>query len=761
MFIKFSEEAKKVLNMAKKEMQELKHPYVGTEHLFLAILKDEKRECVKKLNTYNVNYKDFKDELIRLIGTGTKSSDFFLYTPLLKNIIEIASLDSNEKNQEYVEVENLLVALFDECEGIAIRVLVSMKIDVDKIYESLKDNIVVKERKNKLLIENYGEILNDKVINNMIDPVVGRNEEVERLIEILSRRTKNNPLLLGEAGVGKTAIVEELARQIVENKVPLTLKSKKIISVSMSSLIAGTKYRGEFEERLTKILTELEENKEIILFIDEVHTMVGAGGAEGAIDASNILKPALARGKIKVIGATTIDEYKEFIEKDRALDRRFQIVNIKEPDLITVKKILLKLKTIYENFHHVIVEENVLDEIIKLSNKFVFNRKMPDKAIDILDEVCSKVSVSNTESNRINSIYDELLFIRNLKNSAIINNNFTDAAVYKKREMELETKINNKEIYNNCNNFKKVTIKDVATIVELKSKVPVFEINNINISNFRNKFIDKVIGQGEAIDKLYQFTKKLYLGYRKGNKPYSLLFLGPTGVGKTLLAKEYARSYFGNNNLIRLDMSEYKESHSISKLIGSPPGYIGYNDNKNIFEQVKENPFSVILLDEIDKADSSVIDLFLQILDEGKAKNSRGQEIEFKNTVIIMTSNVSANIKCLGFDKQKKLVKNDELKNNFDVAFLNRISSIVQFNSLKDEDITKIISRKLEDEKKRYLSKNIKIKIKNKVIDSIKEKSNYEEYGARQIDKIIEEYIDTYVVDSLIEGKDEIVISSI
>ena len=393
MFKKFNEEAKKVLVNMKKEMVNLRHPYIGSEHLFLSLLKYGNSEDVEKLEKYGLTYKNFKAELINVVGLGKESNDFYLYTPLLRSILENASIASSEKGKDLVDCNDLLLAILDEGEGIAIRIIIGMNVNVDSLYEEFYTSTPKSNKKSKLLIDSYGLNLNEKALNNELDPVIGRDKEIKRVVEILSRRTKNNPLLIGEAGVGKTAIVEELSRLIINNKIP-TLKNKKIISVSMASLVAGTKYRGEFEERIGKIVKELEKNEDIIVFIDEIHTLVGAGGAEGAIDASNILKPALARGKIRVIGATTTEEYKQFIEKDKALDRRFQTLEIKEPDIEVVKDILKKLTPIYEGYHRVKVSDNIISSIVELSNKYIYDRKMPDKAIDILDEVCSKASIT-------------------------------------------------------------------------------------------------------------------------------------------------------------------------------------------------------------------------------------------------------------------------------------------------------------------------------------------------------------------------------
>ncbi len=763
MFSKFDEEAKKVLINMKKEMVNLRHPYIGSEHLFLSLLKYGNKKDIEKLEKHGITYKNFKTELINIVGLGKESNDFFLYTPLLRNILENATMSSSDKNKEYVDCNDILLAIFDEGEGIAIRILLGMNVSIDALYNDFYINNNQKVKTTKLTIDSYGINLNEKCKNDEIDPVVGRDKELKRLIEILSRRTKNNPILIGEAGVGKTAIVEELARLIVTNKVP-SLKNKKIISVSMSNLVAGTKYRGEFEERIGKIIKELEKDNNIIVFIDEIHTLVGAGGAEGAIDASNILKPALARGKIKVIGATTTEEYKQFIEKDKALERRFQTIEILEPNLDIVKDILNKLTPIYEGYHKVKVSDSIISSIVELSNKYIYDRKMPDKAIDILDEVCSKVSITKDSKNKqLEELSSKLEQIKKDKKDSIINNDFNNAFNLKQQEKEIETKINRLELKNlNAESLKIVTIKDVREVIESKSKIPVFEDNkNSELKSFKEKLSNIIIGQDDAINKIYNITKKIRYGYKKDCIPYSFLFVGSTGVGKTLLAKEYAKNYYGKENLIRLDMSEYQESHSISKIIGSPPGYIGYNDTKNIFEEVRDKPYSIILLDEIEKANHNIVDLFLQILDEGKARDSRGNTIRFDNTIIIMTSNLGSEAKDLGFNSNKEKNINEEIKNFFGIQFLNRINNIIYFNKIDEETINKIITKKIKKLRDNYKAKNIKFSISNNILKEIKTLCEYEKYGARKVDKVISDYLENIIIDKIISGNNDIKISTL
>ena len=760
MFSKFDEQAKKVLVNMQKEMAMLKHPYIGSEHLFLSLLKLGEKDDIKLLNKTGITYDIFKNELIKIVGTGSKENDYYLYTPLLRNIIEVAELISNDKKKKLIDSHDLLLALFEEGEGIAIRILLGMGIDVDTLYDEFDEKFIPNQKNNKkLMIDSFGIDLNKKAKKGEIDPVVGREKEIKRVLEILSRRTKNNPLLIGEAGVGKTAIVEELARILTSNNTYGPLSKKRIISVSTASLVAGTKYRGEFEERINKIITELEEENDVILFVDEIHTLVGAGGAEGAIDASNILKPALARGKIKIIGATTTEEYKEYIEKDKALSRRFQTVTIKEPDTKTVLQILTKLRPIYEKYHKVKISDEILQEIVTLSNRYIHDRMMPDKAIDVLDEVCSRTFISNCKkTNKLEDIYIELNKIKDLKNDSIIKNDFTNALEFRKKELLLEDKKNKYEMNKQPNNYHNVNIKDVIKVVESRSKIPVLLDDKNMWLKVKNKINKTVLGQQEAVDTLCDIIKKYNYDYDK-TKPLSFLFVGPSGVGKTLLVKEYAKNYYKKDSLIRLDMSEYKENHSVSKLIGSPPGYVGYDDNKNVFEQIKDNPHSLILLDEIEKASPDVINLFLQILDEGIAKNSKGEEINFTNTTIIMTSNIGCEKKQLGFNNNKN--KNTDINKILGISFVNRINKIIFFNQMDEETILKIIRNKINNLRKKYKDKNINLTISKNIEQEIKDLCEYETYGARKIDKVIYNSLENIIIDNIYNGNKDIKISSI
>ena len=744
MFGKFSEEAQRVLVDAQKEMSELKHPYIGSEHLLLAILKNN-QDLVNKFKKYKITYKSFKEELINLVGIGDNTPDLLLYSTTLKTILENVIIESRETGDE-ISVNELLLSLLNEGEGKAIRILLSLGVDINKLYSDISEKRKIKQKKSKkLIVEELGVDLTKRAKNNELDPVIGRDIELNRVIEILSRRTKNNPLLIGEAGVGKTAIAEELARRIVSGNVPMPLKNKRIISVDMACTVAGTKYRGEFEERIKKMVKELEDNDDVIIFIDEIHTLVGAGGAEGAIDASNILKPALARGKLKLIGATTISEYKKFIEKDNALDRRFQKVFVEEPDKSNLKNILMNLKSIYEAYHGVKIEEKLIDKIIELSDRYIYDRCEPDKSIDILDEVCTKVSLKEAkEEKEITKLSDCLTKIQKEKNNAIINQNYDKAYSLKEDEEELQSKINKLKLdYMRKEKVKKVKLKDIVEVVSSKTKIPINEISKdyiTSINEIEKTLKENIIGQDEAINKLIDISKKIKLGIKDKNKSYSVLFCGSTGTGKTYLSKLFAENLVGKNNVIKLDMSEYSESISINKIIGSPAGYVGYDDNKNILEEIRNKPYSVLILDEIEKAHKSVLNFFLNILDEGNCKDSSGKTVRFDNVLIIMTSNAYVSKSLMGFNKN---TTNNSLEDFFSKEFINRIDEIVPFNKFTEEDINKIIIKEANKCYKKYNSENI---ISLDMINRIIKESNYEEYGVRKLCKAVRKEIENQIV---------------
>ena len=762
MFSSFDEESRKVMILASEEMKKLKHPFIGSEHLLLGILR-QKNEISERLKDFDLTYDKLFSEIVNVIGYGKECSKWKLYTPLLKRVIENAMIDSKENNNGEVSVYHLFTSILEEGEGVAIRILLGMNIDIDQLYQEFSFRLInTKKRKSnkKLLIEEMGVDLTKKAFDNELDPVIGRDNEIKRVLEILSRRTKNNPILIGEAGVGKTAIVEELARMISSNEAPLFLKNKRIISLDMATCVAGTKYRGEFEERISKILKELEECDDIILFIDEIHTLVGAGGAEGAIDASNIFKPALARNKLRCIGATTVDEYKKYIEKDSALERRFQKVIVEVPSNENMKLILENLRPIYEKFHHVSISDQVLNNILDFSNKYIYDRNQPDASIDILDEVCAKARLKeNKICNMYNDLKGKYKKVLENKNKCIKENNYKEASLYKDEENKIMEKINEIELNLYKENKVEVTLDDLAHVISSKTKIPIYEVLNDkkSISIIEGNLKKKIHGQNNALKQIINIAKKIKLGYKE-NKCYSFMFTGSTGVGKTSLAKIFGESLYGKGKVIKLDMSEYSDSSSISKLIGSNPGYVGYDEN-NILEEVRQNPHSILILDEIDKASHSVIDLFYQILDEGKIKNSKGKEIRFDNTIIIMTSNVGYNDIHVGFNHENNIL-NNKLNEYFGTPFINRIDNIIYFDKLKEKDILNIIQNKLNDLKIKYKNKNIDININKDILQEILKLSNYNEYGARRIDKIIHDKIEGYIIDNILSKNNNINIDS-
>lgn len=763
MFGNFTEEARQILINAKSEMKELRHPYVGSEHLLLAILKEE-NAIAKKLKDYHLDYETFKNELLDIVGVGREESHWFLYTPLLKRVMENAIIDSKENNNGTVTVEHLFASLLEEGEGVAIRILLGMNVDIDELYSEFAYKLTTNakhKKSKKMLLEELGTDLTNEALKGNLDPVIGRDEEIKRVLEILSRRTKNNPLLIGEAGVGKTAIVEELSRKIASGEVPPSLKNKRIISLDMATMVAGTKYRGEFEERMRKVLKEIEDSDDIILFIDEIHTLVGAGGAEGAIDASNIFKPALSRGKLRLIGATTTEEYKKFIEADGALDRRFQSISIDIPNIKVVKSILLKLKGIYEQYHLVKISESMIDLIITYSEKYIHNRNQPDKAIDVLDEVCAKVSLKESkELKRYHELNKELQMIIKEKNEAIVENEFKKASKWKEKENELMNTLNELELeLLHQTKAKVVTKEDIAEVIHIKTKVPVYELlkeNKKAIIQLEKHIREKIIGQEEAVLRLIQIAKRLKLGFKEEDKGTSLLFVGPTGVGKTELSKLFGEELVGKDNVIRLDMSEYAESHSVSKLLGAPPGYVGYDNHKNILEEIRNKPYSVLILDEIERAHPSILNLFFQILEEGKIKDAKGMTVYFGNVTILMTSNIGFEEIHVGFKTPKEEFVTSKLKEHFSLPFINRIDETIIFNRLQKKEIVKLTQTKLEHLKKRYKQKGYQITFEEELVDKIVEKSEFEEYGARRLDKIIKENVEAMIIEQALENNEQI-----
>ena len=686
MYNNYNLETSRIFKDAEKIMMSLNHGYVGTEHLFLSMLKNSE-EIRNLLEKYQIEYDGFLEELLLVVNSENYKKVACIYTPLLKKVIKNAEMHA--KNS-FVTPFMLLESLLEEGEGIAIRILISMGVDIDKLYDEIK----MKDKKSnqKLEIYNIGKDMSKDLSE---DVIVGREKEIDLITETLLRKNKNNPLLIGDAGVGKSAIVEELARRIKNGNVPNSLKNKKIISIEMSSLVAGTKYRGEFEEKLNKIIKEVENNPEIILFIDEIHTLSNAGGAEGAINASDILKPYLARGKIKVIGATTTNEYNKFIAKDKALSRRFDLIKINEPSVDETIYILSKIKPSFEHHYNIKITEENIRQIVDLTNKYILDRFNPDKSIDLLDSVCAMKEVKSPKEKNIISLKNKLSNIIKTKEKMVKSNNFEEALNYRKQEIELNEKIEKEK-----NMANRITNNDIKEVMLRKSNIPNIKNNWKDLNTYLK---DKIIGQEEAINEIIDSLKS-----KESDLPVSILLTGSTGVGKTKTVKEIAA--YLKMPLVRLDLSEYNEPVSINRLIGSSAGYVGYDD-ENIFDKIRMYPNSIVLLDELEKAHPSVINLFLQVLDEGFITNAKGEKIDFKNTYIFMTSNAEVNSK-IGFMKGKS-----NYQNSFSKEFLGRITCTVNYKNITKEMVKKYLFKKgIKD-------------------DSILEEFDYENQGFRGIDK--------------------------
>lgn len=688
MYNNYNLETSRIFKDAEKIMMSLNHGYVGTEHLFLSMLKNSE-EIRNLLEKYQIEYDDFLEELLLVVNSENYKKVACIYTPLLKKVIKNAEMHA--KNS-FVTPFMLLESLLEEGEGIAIRILISMGLDIDKLYDEIKQKD--KKSNQKLEIYNIGKEMSKDLSDNF---VVGREKEIDLITETLLRKNKNNPLLIGDAGVGKSAIVEELARRIKNGNVPNSLKNKKIISIEMSSLVAGTKYRGEFEEKLNKIIKEVENNPEIILFIDEIHTLSNAGGAEGAINASDILKPYLARGKIKVIGATTTNEYNKFIAKDKALSRRFDLIKINEPSVDETIYILSKIKPSFEHHYNIKITEENIRQIVDLTNKYILDRFNPDKSIDLLDSVCAMKEVKSPKEKNIISLKNKLSNIIKTKEKMVKRNNFEEALNYRKQEIELNEKIEKEK-----NMANRITNNDIKEVMLRKSNIPNIKNNWKDLNTYLK---DKIIGQEEVINEIIDSLKS-----KESDLPVSILLTGSTGVGKTKTVKEIAA--YLKMPLVRLDLSEYNEPVSINRLIGSSAGYVGYDD-ENVFDKIRMYPNSIVLLDELEKANSNVINLFLQVLDEGFITNAKGEKIDFKNTYIFMTSNAEINNK-IGFMKGKS-----NYQNSFSKEFLGRITCTVNYKNVTEDMVKKYLFKKgIKDH-------------------SILEEFDYENQGFRGLDKYI------------------------
>lgn len=787
MVYKFTKCGEKVLSISNELAIDLGHSYIGTEHILYGLVCEENGVAGKALIKQNLTPEDILDEIEDLIG-GKVKEDFSVlgFTPRTKKILENSYMEAKRLGTNYIGTEHILIGLLKETECIANRILEALDIKIDKIYSDMADilndyendskNKKEKEDKNRnntQSLNQFGNDLTKQAKEGKLDPVIGRNGETDRIIEVLSRRTKNNPCLIGEPGVGKTAVIEGLAQKIVNNNVPENLKNKKVITLDIPSLVAGAKYRGDFEERVKKCLAEAKKTKDIILFIDEIHTIVGAGAAEGAIDAANILKPLLARGEIRVIGATTLKEYRKYIEKDQALERRFQPIYVEEPSIENTIVILNGIKGKYEDHHKVKITDDAIKAAVKLSNRYINDRFLPDKAIDLIDEASSKVKLKSfVEPAELKKMENELDLVMSQKENAIVSQDYEKAANLRDRERELLEELEDEnDKWNEIKNKKVITIdkSDIEIIISKWTGIPVYKISeseNEKLKNLENNLQKKVIGQNDAIKSIAKAIRRSRVGLKDPNRPIgSFLFLGPTGVGKTELTKALAECLFGSeNSMIRLDMSEYMESSSVSKLIGSPPGYVGYDDSNEFTEKVRLKPYSVILFDEIEKAHPDVLNLLLQILEDGILTDSQGRKVNFKNSIIIMTSNIGARKiiekKKLGFasdneseDEEYKDIKREvmqEVKRELKPEFINRLDEIVIFHKLERSELKQIVDIMLNKLLKRLNSQEYYLEIDDSVKELLIDKGYEKEFGARPIRRAIQNYLEDVLADEIL-----------
>ena len=799
MFERFTEKAIKVIMLAQEEARRLGHNFVGTEQVLLGLIGEGTGIAAKTLKSMGVNLKDARVEVEKIIGRGSGFVAVEIpFTPRAKRVLELSWDEARQLGHNYIGTEHLLLGLIREGEGVAARVLENLGVDLNKV----RSNVVKMLGDSKPTagagagsgsssggsssssssaskvktpsLDEFGTDLTLAASELRLDPVVGREKEIERVIQILARRTKNNPVLLGEPGVGKTAVAEGLAIRIVNSEVPDILENKKIIQLDMGLLIAGTKYRGEFEERLKKIMDEIRQAGNVILVIDEMHTLIGAGAAEGAIDAANILKPALSRGEIQVIGATTSDEYRKYIEKDSALERRFQPVIIEEPSIDETIEIIKGLKPKYEDHHNLIISDDAIVAATKLSSKYVNDRFLPDKAIDVIDEASSKVRLKFcTLCPEAKELDKELKDIIREKEEAIRNQEFERASALRDDEANMKDRIREvSEEWRRKNDANKPTVteEDVAQVIAIMTGVPVTKLTegeSERLLKLESILHDRVIGQSDAVVAISKAIRRARVGLKAPNRPIgSFIFSGPTGVGKTELAKALAEAIFGSeDNMIRVDMSEFMEKHSTAKLIGSPPGYVGYDDGGHMSEQVRKKPYSVILFDEIEKAHPDVFNIMLQILDDGRLTDAKGKHVNFKNTVIIMTSNVGASMittqSKLGFsanaedakkDKYEKLkdTVNEELKKAFRPEFLNRIDDIIVFSHLSKEEIREIVDLMMKDLFKRLNERELSIEVTDEVKDYLAKDGYNEAYGARPLRRLIQKKIEDQLAEEIL-----------
>ena len=795
MVYKFTKRAEKALEYAGDLAQGFGHNYIGTEHILYGLVKEGSGVASQVLNMQKITAENVVEEIEVLIGKGDKSQNRgeIGFTPRSKRVIENAFLEARKLGSEFIGTEHLLIGIMREGDSVAVRIMMDLNANPQKLYNEIvkvineDENAGVSDKQPKgktrgsynqtPTLNQYGTDLTKKATDGKLDPVIGRKDEIQRVIQILSRRTKNNPCLIGEPGVGKTAVAEGLAEKIVAEDVPEMLKNKRVVSLDIASMVAGAKYRGDFEERIKKCLEEVKKAGDVILFIDEVHTIVGAGSAEGAVDAANILKPLLARGEVQVIGATTLNEYRKYIEKDSALERRFSPVTVGEPTNEETIEILKGIRDRYEAHHNVKITDEAIKAAVELSTRYINDRFLPDKAIDLVDEAASRVKMRTyTQPDTLKKLEEEISAMNKEKDDAIKVQDFEKAASLRdKINVEKEKLQKEKEKWEskNTKSITTLTEEDIAEVVASWTGVPVKKLTqteNEKLRNLEQTLHQRVIGQNEAVDAVAKAIRRGRVGLKDPNRPIgSFLFLGPTGVGKTELSKALAESLFGNEDaMIRIDMSEYMEGHSVSKLIGSPPGYVGFDEGGQLTEKIRRKPYSVILFDEIEKAHPDVMNMLLQILDDGRLTDAQGRTVNFKNTVIIMTSNIGARLitdkTTLGFSakdkkdesqKEYETIKKDvmgELKKQFRPEFINRIDEIIVFHKLNDEDIKQIIDIMLNQVTKRMAEKSYKFEIDNSVKELIAKKGVDTDYGARPLKRAIQNILEDKIAEEILDG---------
>ena len=795
MMQRFTDDAQRVLSFAQEAALELGHDYVGTEHVLIGLTKVKNGVAAKALEELNIVTKDIFEAVEEQVGRGNKKATSIYMTPRVKNVLELAVQVANRMNHNYVGTEHILLGLLSDGGGVAVGILRAMNIRTDDIVEAIRHILGSSTNGNHSGQEgannngdlgeltDFGTDLNESAKQGKIDPVIGRDTEIQRVIQILSRRTKNNPVLIGEPGVGKTAIAEGLAQRIVNGNVPEILRNKRIISLSISSMLAGAKYRGEFEERLKKAIDEVQQHDDMIIFIDEIHTLVGAGATEGAMDAANILKPVLARGEFQVIGATTLDEYKKHIEKDAALERRFQPVQVGEPNEEDALEILSGLRDRYEAFHKAKITDEALKAAVTLSSRYITDRFLPDKAIDVVDEAASKVRMKVfSAAPDVKALEDRLNTVKKEKEAAVTSQDFEKAAKLRDEEQALVKEIDDKKTVAKEESDQKliVTEEDIAAVVAQWTGIPVAKIaeeESETLLHLEDELHKRVIGQDDAVTAVAKAVRRARAGLKDPKRPIgSFLFLGPTGVGKTELARALASSLFGDESaMIRLDMSEYMEKHTVSRLVGAPPGYVGYEEGGQLTDAVRRKPYSVILLDEVEKAHADFFNILLQVLDDGRLTDSQGRTVDFRNTVIIMTSNLGAkalhkNSTELGFLAPKKAESHtndsktkdfkeakksvlDAVKRHFRPEFLNRIDEMIVFHPLTEEDLTKIVTILMSDVTKRLEERDLHLEITPEAMKLLVKEGSDFTMGARPLKRAIQRLIEDPVSDLILKGE--------